>query len=141
MAPSALGTPPENAQDLHALLRNYPDLDLSAVGLRGVDPQKRYFLGGLLRIVKATQLFWTLEEVVAVLRNAYCGTSTAEYSHLSSKAQKQWMQAALERPLSRPLFTPQQQRDHLRKLLYADTFEAFLGRKFPASKRFGIEGV
>ena len=82
-------------------------------------PACRYFLGAQLRIVQATQLFWTVEEVVAVLRNAYCGSSTVECSHLSSKAQKQWVQEAMERPLLRPLFTEEQQRGLLRRVMYA----------------------
>ncbi|CAI5985220.1 unnamed protein product [Closterium sp. NIES-65] len=188
---------PENAPDLFRLLRNYPELDLGAVGLAGIDVKKRYFLGeqlrivraaqlfwtveevvGLLsapflclappiillprnahlagtswessgasyflgeqlRIVRAAQLFWTVEEVVGLLRNAYCRTSTVECAHLASRQQKRWVQAAMERPPLRQLFSPTQQRHLLHRLLYADAFERFLARKFPSVKRFGIEG-
>lgn len=33
---------PENAKDLFELLKNYPSLNLDAVGLKGVDPNKRF---------------------------------------------------------------------------------------------------
>lgn len=33
---------PENAKDLFRLLENYPTLNLEAVDLKGVDPNKRY---------------------------------------------------------------------------------------------------
>ncbi|GJP75071.1 hypothetical protein CLOP_g5569 [Closterium sp. NIES-67] len=131
---------PENAPDLFRLLRNYPELDLGAVGLAGIDVKKRYFLGEQLRIVRAAQLFWTVEEVVGLLRNAYCRTSTVECAHLASKEQKLWVQAAMERPPLRQLFSPRQQRQLLHRLLYADSFERFLARKFPSVKRFGMEG-
>ncbi|GJP74669.1 hypothetical protein CLOP_g5221 [Closterium sp. NIES-67] len=110
---------PENAPDLFRLLRNYPELDLGAVGLAGIDVKKRYFLGEQLRIVRAAQLFWTVEEVVGLLRNAYCRTSTVECAHLASKEQKLWVQAAMERPPLRQLFSPRQQRQLLHRLLYA----------------------
>ena len=32
---------PENARDLFELLKDYPSLNLDAVGLKGVDPNKR----------------------------------------------------------------------------------------------------
>ena len=32
---------PENARDLFELLKDYPSLNLEAVGLKGVDPDKR----------------------------------------------------------------------------------------------------
>ncbi|CAI7840437.1 unnamed protein product [Closterium sp. NIES-53] len=110
---------PENAPDLFRLLRNYPELDLGAVGLAGIDVKKRYFLGEQLRIVRAAQLFWTVEEVVGLLRNAYCRTSTVECAHLASRQQKRWVQAAMERPPLRQLFSPTQQRHLLHRLLYA----------------------
>ncbi|CAI5956691.1 unnamed protein product [Closterium sp. NIES-64] len=195
---------PENAPDLFRLLRNYPELDLGAVGLAGIDVKKRYFLGeqlrivraaqlfwtveevvGLLsapflclappiillprnahlagtswessgasyflgeqlRIVRAAQLFWTVEEVVGLLRNAYCRTSTVECAHLASRQQKRWVQAAMERPPLRQLFSPTQQRHLLHRLLYAGkTWGGWMRTRsvsscgFPLVKRFGIEG-
>lgn len=131
---------PAQGRDLWRLLRKWPQLDLESSGLGGIDPKQRYFLGDTLKIVRATQLFWTLEEVVALLRNSYCGTLTVEAAHLTSREQQLWMQAAMERPPSCSLFSPKEKRAALFRLLHTDHFERFLSKKFPASKRFGIEG-
>lgn len=131
---------PENAKDLFELLKDYPSLNLDAVGLTGVDPNKRYYLGDHLRMSRVTQLFWTVNEVVALLRGSYCGTTTVEHEHVVSKLGKDWIRLMVERPQARSLFLPSFQRRILYHLLYADHFERFLSTKFQASKRFGIEG-
>jgi 2-oxoglutarate dehydrogenase E1 component len=131
---------PVNAKDLFELLKNYPTLNLEAVGLKGVDPDRRYFLGDHLRISRATQLFWTVNEVVALLRGSYCGTTTVEHEHVVSQPAKDWIRLMVERPQAQSLFPPPYQQRILHHLLYTDYFERFLAKKFQASKRFGIEG-
>ncbi|CAM6044651.1 unnamed protein product [Sphagnum compactum] len=131
---------PVNAKDLFELLKNYPTLNLEAVGLKGVDPDRRYFLGDHLRISRATQLFWTVNEVVALLRGSYCGTTTVEHEHVVSQPAKDWIRLMVERPQAHSLFPPPYQQRILHHLLYTDYFERFLAKKFQASKRFGIEG-
>ncbi|GAQ84781.1 2-oxoglutarate dehydrogenase E1 component [Klebsormidium nitens] len=131
---------PVNAEDLHRLMKNYPRLDLSAVGLKGVDLRTRYFLGDQLRIAKAAQLFWTVPEIVALMRASYCGTLTVEYEHVNTKEQKEWVRSMVERPVNRSFFSPSEKRLILRRLLYTDQLERFFATKFPSAKRFGIEG-
>ncbi|KAL3139978.1 hypothetical protein ABBQ38_004265 [Trebouxia sp. C0009 RCD-2024] len=71
------------------------------------------------------------------MRSAYCGTLSAELSHLATSAKKQWLVQRME---DRQQPTRQQQLAILRGLIDADAFEKFLASKFPASKRFGVEG-
>lgn len=79
----------------------------------------RYYLGDHLRVSRATQLFWTVNEVVALLRGSYCGTTTVEHEHVVSKAAKDWICLMVERPQARSLFLPSFQRRILYHLLYA----------------------
>eukprot|EP00879_Flechtneria_rotunda_P026265 GHRR01027996.1.p1 GENE.GHRR01027996.1~~GHRR01027996.1.p1 ORF type:complete len:602 (+),score=191.82 GHRR01027996.1:1647-3452(+) len=67
----------------------------------------------------------------------YCGSLAVEYRHLQQQDEVSWMEERFE--ARRPL-TPAQKRQVLRWLLAAHGFEQFLSRKFPASKRFGLEG-
>lgn len=48
---------PENAKDLFELLKNYPSLNLDAVGLTGVDPNKRFVLSSLSALVVCVCVF------------------------------------------------------------------------------------
>lgn len=86
----------------------------------------RFYLGDHLRISRATQLFWTVNEVVALLRGCYCGTTTVEHEHVVSKAAKDWIRLMVERPQARSLFSPQYQRQILHHLLYAGMSHGFM---------------
>ena len=68
---------------------------------------------------RATQLFWTVNEVVALLRGSYCGTTTVEHEHVVSQGGKDWIRLMVERPQARSLFLPSFQRRILYHLLYA----------------------
>jgi 2-oxoglutarate dehydrogenase E1 component len=112
---------------------------------------------------------WGLHEAVEIMADTYCGTLSLEYKHLQQQDEMAWMQQRFEsrRPLtgiqkrqvrcsptSRNLGITGKATVHsacqraclrlcpqvLRWLLAAQGFEQFLSRKFPASKRFGLEG-
>jgi 2-oxoglutarate dehydrogenase complex dehydrogenase (E1) component-like enzyme len=80
------------------------------------------------------QRWWSLPEVVQVLRDAYCGTLALEYKHLWLAEEQAWLEGRFEarRSLSRG-----EKAGVLQLLLAADTLENFLARRFPATKRCG----
>ncbi|DBA67070.1 hypothetical protein WJX79_005030 [Trebouxia sp. C0005] len=80
---------------------------------------------------------WTLPAIVKRMQAAYCGTLTAELNHLATSEKKQWLVQRME---NRQKATRQEQLAILRRLVDTDAFERFLAAKFPASKRFGVEG-
>jgi 2-oxoglutarate dehydrogenase complex dehydrogenase (E1) component-like enzyme len=82
----------------------------------------RYFLGDHLRISRATQLFWTVNEVVALLRGSYCGTTTVEHEHVVSQPAKDWIRLMVERPQAQSLFPPPYQQRILHHLLYTGIY-------------------
>ena len=81
----------------------------------------------------------TLDEILHILRNAYCRTLGVEYMHIQDPAQKQWIQQHLEGVPS--VLTPVEQRHILDRLNAAEVFERFLHSRYVGQKRFGLEGA
>jgi len=81
-----------------------------------------------------------LREIVAILRETYCGTIGIEYMHIQVLAERQWIQQKFEHR-DRPQLTGTAKKEVLRVLTVAETFERFLDRRYTGTKRFGIEGA
>ncbi len=69
-------------------------------------------------------------------RGFYCGSIAAEFMHLSSAEQRQWIEARLEQPMPRP-----DQGLVLRKLIRAEMFEQVIQSRYLGTKRFSLEGL
>eukprot|EP00879_Flechtneria_rotunda_P031152 GHRR01034006.1.p1 GENE.GHRR01034006.1~~GHRR01034006.1.p1 ORF type:complete len:719 (+),score=247.47 GHRR01034006.1:550-2706(+) len=104
-----------------------------------VHPDRRFLVGRVMpRAAEGpSKPLWSLHECIEVMSATYCGSLAVEYRHLQQQDEVSWMEERFE--ARRPL-TPAQKRQVLRWLLAAHGFEQFLSRKFPASKRFGLEG-
>lgn len=82
----------------------------------------------------------TLRNVIARLQVAYCRSIGAEFMHVSSSEERDWLMQRFEElsdgnPLEDGI------RVHiLEQLLAAESFEKFLGKRYPGDKRFSIEG-
>ncbi len=111
----------------------HPELDLATYGLTIWDLQRTFIVDGLAGKREAT-----LEEILSILRSAYCRTIGVEYGHIMDPAQKKWIQQKVE---GVP-FTPsaEQQRRILDQLSAAEVFERFLHTRYVGQKRFGLEG-
>lgn len=83
----------------------------------------------------------TLREVIDRLERTYCRSIGAEYMHILDTQERDWLRDELERAGGR--FTPERpMRIHLlRQLLEAESFETFLGKRYPGDKRFSLEGA
>ncbi len=75
----------------------------------------------------------------AALVARYCGALTLETAHIDDPA----LRAALRRSFEAPAPAPSrdEHRTLLEGMIEAEAFEAFLARKFPGKKRFGLEGA
>ncbi|MCK9912384.1 hypothetical protein MXD81_24735, partial [Microbacteriaceae bacterium K1510] len=62
------------------------------------------------------------------------------YMHITSPAQKAWIQDRIEGEEKDIRFTPEGKRAILNKLIEAETFEKFCEVKYTGTKRFGIDG-
>ena len=79
-------------------------------------------------------------EVVAKLKQAYCGSTGYDYSHLRSPEERAWFEEAIESNRFLLKLDPQGKRSLLERLTAVEVFEQFLHRTFPGQTWFSAEG-
>jgi len=75
-------------------------------------------------------------EAAAEARSYYCGTIAAEFMHIASPEQRQWLQERMEQ---KP--PAQDQALILTQLIRADIFEQVIQSRYLGTKRFSLEGL
>lgn len=112
----------------------HPELDPLSYGLTIWDLPRKFVADGL-----AGRKIATLDEILHILRDAYCRTLGIEYMHIQDPLQKRWIQQHVEGlPMS---ITSSEQRHVLERLNAAEVFERFLHTRYVGQKRFGLEGA
>ncbi len=81
-----------------------------------------------------------LRELIAALEQTYCGSIGAEYMHIVDASEQLWVQQRLESTQSQGNFSAEQKRSILERLTAAEGLEKYLHRRYPGTKRFGLEG-
>jgi len=81
-----------------------------------------------------------LRELIAALRETYCGTLGVEYLSVADKARREWLQDRMEPRRNRPDLSADDRRAILERLVTAELFEQFLQARYPGQKRFSLEG-
>ncbi len=112
----------------------HPELDPLHYGLTIWDLPRQFVSDGLA----GTQMA-TLDEILSVLRDAYCRTLGIEYMHIQDLEQKRWIQQHVEGVSA--IAGPAEQRHILDRLNAAEVFERFLHTRYVGQKRFGLEGA
>ena len=82
----------------------------------------------------------TLRELVARLREIYCGPVGIQYTHIRDVRGREWLEARQERPEFQTPLQPDEERRVLERLTQAAVFEEFIQRKYIGSKSFSLEG-
>ena len=113
-----------------------PELDPAFYGLSDADLARSFDTGSLVGSQRAR-----LDEILAQLQAAYCGTLGVEYMHISDVARKRWIQQRLEGARGRYGITPADKMRILRRLTDAETLEKFLHTRYVGQKRFSLEGA
>ena len=111
------------------------ELDPEHWGFTDADLDREIFLDGVLGLETGT-----LREVLAIVRRTYCGPLGVQFMHIADLEQKAWIQERIEGRDKEISFTPEGKIAILRKLIEAETFERFLHKRFPGTKRFGLDG-
>ena len=114
---------------------NEEELEPASYGFTEADMDRKIFLDKVLGLE-----FASMREIVAILRRTYCQTLGVEFMHISSPAQKAWIQERIEGRDKEITFTREGKRAILNKLVEAEGFEKFLDVKFTGTKRFGLDG-
>jgi 2-oxoglutarate dehydrogenase E1 component len=112
------------------------ELDPAAYGFAPEDYDRSIFLDFVLGLETAT-----VAEILAILRRTYCGNIGVQYMHISDPNEKAWLQQRIEGKDKEIVFTPEGKIAILKKLVEAETFERFCHKRFPGTKRFGLDGA
>jgi 2-oxoglutarate dehydrogenase E1 component len=111
------------------------ELDPATYGFTEADFDRPIFLDFVLGLETST-----LREILAILRRTYCGTVGVQYMHISDPKEKSWLQERIEGRDKEITFSKPGKVAILKKLIEAEGFERFLHRRFPGTKRFGLDG-
>jgi 2-oxoglutarate dehydrogenase E1 component len=111
------------------------DLDPANYGFKPEDFDRPIFIDNVLGLEYAS-----VRQMVDILERTYCGTFAVEFMHISDPEQKSWLQQRIEGPDKGVAFSPEGKKAILGKLIEAETLERFLHKRFPGTKRFGLDG-
>jgi 2-oxoglutarate dehydrogenase E1 component len=111
------------------------DLTPEYHGFSGADLDKPVYMGGTLGLEWAT-----VRELVSTLRANYCGNVGLEYMHISDVDERRFLQDRMEGKDKAIEFSPLGKKAILNKVIEAEQWEKFLGRKYVGTKRFGLDG-
>ncbi len=111
------------------------DLTPEYHGFSGAALDRKIYIGGVLGLEWAT-----VRELVEILRANYCGNVGLEYMHIADVEERRFLQDRLEGAGKEIIFTPEGKKAILSKVIHAEQYEKFLGKKYVGTKRFGLDG-
>jgi 2-oxoglutarate dehydrogenase E1 component len=111
------------------------ELDPATYGFTEADYDRPIFLDYVLGLETGT-----IREILTILKRTYCGDIGVQYMHISDPAQKAWLQERIEGRDKEIHFTKEGKVAILKKLIEAEGFERFLHKRYPGTKRFGLDG-
>jgi len=125
-----------NLDPLGLTQRELPaDLTPEYHGFSGEALDRKIYIGGTLGLDWAS-----VREVVDILRANYCGNVGLEYMHISDVEERRFLQDRMEGADKEIEFTPEGKKAILAKVIHAEQYESFLGKKYVGTKRFGLDG-
>ena len=81
-----------------------------------------------------------LRDIIARYRQIYCGNIGAEFAHVSDTNERLWLQEKFQNGRLNQRFTSEERKNLLWQLTAAEGLERYLATKYPAQKRFSLEG-
>jgi 2-oxoglutarate dehydrogenase E1 component len=112
-------------------------LELSHFGLSNADLETEFFTGSRTEAIAKRM---KLKDIVAQLRHIYCGTIGAEFAHVSNSTERLWLQNRFQEGRVATRYSADERKTFLRHLTAAEGLERYLATKYPAQKRFSLEG-
>ena len=112
-------------------------LELSYLGLSEADLDTEFFTGSRNTAIKPRM---KLRDIIAQLKHIYCSTYGAECAHVSNAAERLWLQDRLQVQRMQQHFSVEERRNILMELTVAEGLERYLATRYPAQKRFSLEG-
>jgi 2-oxoglutarate dehydrogenase E1 component len=112
-----------------------PELDPASYGFAPSDWDRPIFIDNVLGLETAS-----VRQMLDILKRTYCSTFGVEFMHITDPGEKAWIQERIEGPDKEIAFTREGKRAILKKLVEGETFERFLHKRYPGTKRFGLDG-
>lgn len=111
-------------------------LQLNNLGFSEKELARRFPTHGLLEEKEAT-----LQEILNILKEIYCGHIGIEYFGIQDPKLEQWLQQHIEPSRSKIHLSIDQKKLILQHLNKSELFESFLHTKYVGQKRFSLEGA
>ena len=112
-----------------------PELSPATYGFTDDDLDREIFINGYLGLETAT-----VRQMLDILKRTYCSTFGVEFQHISNPEEKAWLQERIEGPDKEIAFSKEGKIAILKKIIETGAFENFLHKRYPGTKRFGIDG-
>jgi len=123
---------------LGVMVRPVPEvMELKHFGLTDADLDTEFFTGSRTEAIPKRQ---KLRDIVAQLKHIYCGKIGAEFAHVSDSRERLWLQERYQEGRVRQQFSLEERKMLLRQLTAAEGLERYLATRYPAQKRFSLEG-
>ncbi len=113
----------------------HPEMEYTSYGFTPADLDRSVFIDGVMGMETAT-----LAQIIEIMERTYCSTFGVQFMHVSDPAEKAWIQERIEGPDKEISFTPEGRKSILQKLIEGESFEQLIHRRYPGTKRFGIDG-
>lgn len=112
-------------------------LRLDFLGLDERDMAREFYAGSL---AGAGQTRMKLADILARLKQIYCGKLAAEFAHISKARERLWLREQFETARAHGKLSPEEQMTILDSLTRAEGIERYLNTRFVGQKRFSLEG-
>ncbi len=113
----------------------HTELDPRHYGFSDADMDRPIFIDHVLGLEVAS-----LREILAILKETYCGSIGVEFMHIQEPEVKAWIQRRIEGVRNQTDFTIKGKRAILERMVESEGFEKFLNVKYTGTKRFGLDG-
>jgi 2-oxoglutarate dehydrogenase E1 component len=112
------------------------ELKPETYGFTDADLDRPIFIDRVLGLETAT-----MRQVLKIVRRTYCRHIGVQYMHITTPAEKAWIQHRIEGEGKDISFTTEGRRAILNKLIETEQFEKFCEVKYTGTKRFGLDGA
>ncbi len=114
----------------------HPELRPETYGFSEADMDREIFIDGVLGLETAT-----LRQIIDIVKRTYSSTFGIQFMHISDPEEKLWLQERIEGPDKEISFTKEGRLAILQKLIEGESFEQLIHKRYPGTKRFGIDGA
>ena len=112
-------------------------LELKHFGLSDADLDSEFHTGSRTEAIPKRM---KLRDILAMLRQIYCGPIGAEFAHVSESTERLWLQERFQESRIQGRLSLDERKTLLWHLTTAEGLELYLATKYPAQKRFSLEG-